>query len=860
VGVSSVVKYQTLKDDGTPLTQRGSINFVATSTVATTLTDDSGNDETEVALSVIQSGIDHGSVSGLLDDDHLQYALLAGRAGGQNLNGGNASGESLTLEATSHSTKGNIVFETDEMGWTRPVANDNMIMNGNTIKATAGRFNYGWGENVFSTSMGSTNDGNIAIGINNLSSINDLAADYNIAIGTNVMRSLTSAGNNTAIGNEALYSITTGGGNTAMGAAAGRAITSGTNNFALGANTLRGGNITGSVAIGSEALRLMTSGDYNAAIGSQAGRNLVSGSDFVVGIGYQTLFQASGDFTIGIGTQAGYNAGARGVYLGNLAGYNETNADRLYIENSNTASPLIGGNFSSNYVGINTAVASLGAALHVTGTGATSGTVNAFFENSAGTDLMYLDNSGQLGIGTNLPARTLHVAGEMRVTDLTTDPPTRMVGADADGDFGEITVGSGLSLSAGTLTANAAAIDHGGLAGLSDDDHTQYLLLAGRATGQVATGGTASGDDLTLRSTTDATKGDIIIQDQGGNVILGGGATASNLRIMEASGSGTEWTQFRTQPQSASVTYILPADNGDPGEVLQTNGSGTLSWESGGIAPTFVTYTSATTTTYAIPAGAKTIDITCIGGGGGGGSGRKGATSEANTGGGGGGGGGYSRVTFVVSELSSSTLDITVGAGGAGGGSISSSSTNGSPGGYGEVTLVECSGFVLCAAGGGVGGGGGNTGASSAGTGATIGDVTGEDGGTCATTGTASGGSAAKGKGAVGGGAGGGIPTGGTPFKSGARPGKHNYGQAQQTGQGASDGANGSDATVDTQQITPGSGGPGGASSILTNGGGGGDGIQGGGGGGGGAALNGVGNSGAGGAGGDGFILLIVKY
>lgn len=40
------------------------------------------------------------------------YALLAGRAGGQNLRGGTASGEDLTLGSTAHATKGKILFGT----------------------------------------------------------------------------------------------------------------------------------------------------------------------------------------------------------------------------------------------------------------------------------------------------------------------------------------------------------------------------------------------------------------------------------------------------------------------------------------------------------------------------------------------------------------------------------------------------------------------------------------------------------------------------------------------------------------------------------------------------------------------------
>lgn len=55
------------------------------------------------------------------------------------------------------------------------------------------------------------------------------------------------------------------------------------------------------------------------------------------------------------------------------------------------------------------------------------------------------------------------------------------------------------------------AADHGGLAGLTDDDHTQYLLLAGRTNGQSANGGIDALDDLTLVSTAHGTKGSIFL-------------------------------------------------------------------------------------------------------------------------------------------------------------------------------------------------------------------------------------------------------------------------------------------------------------------------------------------------------------
>lgn len=57
----------------------------------------------------LSSGVtDHGALTGLNDDDHIQYALLSGRSGGQILVGGTASGDRLDLTSTSHATKGGI--------------------------------------------------------------------------------------------------------------------------------------------------------------------------------------------------------------------------------------------------------------------------------------------------------------------------------------------------------------------------------------------------------------------------------------------------------------------------------------------------------------------------------------------------------------------------------------------------------------------------------------------------------------------------------------------------------------------------------------------------------------------------------
>ena len=69
-----------------------------------------------------------------------------------------------------------------------------------------------------------------------------------------------------------------------------------------------------------------------------------------------------------------------------------------------------------------------------------------------------------------------------------------------------------IKFSDGSIQATApnGATDHGALTGLSDDDHTQYPLLSGRSGGQIINGGTLSGNNLTLKSTSNATKGKIL--------------------------------------------------------------------------------------------------------------------------------------------------------------------------------------------------------------------------------------------------------------------------------------------------------------------------------------------------------------
>lgn len=95
-------------------------NVSATSRVLGRITAGAGTVEelTGVNIATIaNASFDHGILTGLVDDDHTQYALLAGRSGGQTLIGGTASGNNLTLQSTSNATKGSIVATDGTNTW-----------------------------------------------------------------------------------------------------------------------------------------------------------------------------------------------------------------------------------------------------------------------------------------------------------------------------------------------------------------------------------------------------------------------------------------------------------------------------------------------------------------------------------------------------------------------------------------------------------------------------------------------------------------------------------------------------------------------------------------------------------------------
>jgi len=186
-----------------------------------------------------------------------------------------------------------------------------------------------------------------------------------------------------------------------------------------------------------------------------------------------------------------------------------------------------------------------------------------------------------------------------------------------------------------------------------------------------------------------------------GNTIIGGGASASELRFLEPSVSGTNYTSFKVQAQAGNITYTLPA--ADAAGALISNGSGSLSWGSSGQMQLTAFTSSGTFTTSANVNSSTKFKITVTGGGGGGGGG---ASAQAGPGGGAGG-----TAIYLVSGLAASTgYTVTIGAGGTAGA--------GAAGGNGGDSTIVINATTITG-GGGVGGVQGTTSGASGGAGGT---------------------------------------------------------------------------------------------------------------------------------------------
>ncbi len=250
----------------------------------------------------------------------------------------------------------------------------------------------------------------------------------NIGIGREVME-YGNGSNNIAIGRYSMYYNDTGFENLAIGSEAMENNISGHSNIALGLLGLSN-NTTGSfnLGIGSAALKDNVSGIGNVGLGTEAFRNITMGSGNV-GVGAYSGVGYTGSNNTFLGYATGqYGDGNNNVFIGKDVGKELFVDNKLFIDNQETTTPLIYGDFQNNKVFINDSLGckylqlTNGAAdtyilqSDAAGNGSWSAPSSIFSDDwtSSGNNI-YNNNSQNVGIGTSTPTEKVHVVGNLNL-------------------------------------------------------------------------------------------------------------------------------------------------------------------------------------------------------------------------------------------------------------------------------------------------------------------------------------------------------------------------------------------------------------------------------------------------------------
>jgi len=174
-------------------------------------------------------------------------------------------------------------------------------------------------------------------------------AQYNLGLGYKTLTAITNASNNTAIGNQAGAAITSGGYNVFVGATAAVQTTTASGVIAIGRDAGRINNADHLIAIGYYAARNTITGTGNIYIGKEAGTVATSNNNTIIGYESAKVLTSGGNNTLcGYQTGIALTTETGNIHIGHQAGSQSTDSNKLFIDNSNTTTPLIGGDFSTN--------------------------------------------------------------------------------------------------------------------------------------------------------------------------------------------------------------------------------------------------------------------------------------------------------------------------------------------------------------------------------------------------------------------------------------------------------------------------------------------------------------------------------
>ena len=140
----------------------------------------------------------------------------------------------------------------------------------------------------------------------------------------------------------------------------------------------------------------------------------------------------------------------------------------------------------------------------------------------------------------------------------------------------------------------------------SDNGTNKVTLIGPAATADVTITLPASADTLVGKATTDTLTNKTLTTTviNAGAQLKNGATGAGFLEFFEDSDNGTNKVTLIGPASTADITLTLPSSDGDSGQFLQTNGSGTMSWATAGGA---YTAWAIKTTNYTASAGDQLV-------------------------------------------------------------------------------------------------------------------------------------------------------------------------------------------------------------------------------------------------------------
>jgi trimeric autotransporter adhesin len=365
--------------------------------------------------------------------------------------------------------------------------------------------------------------GNVALNSNTTGS-------GNTATGYRALRNTTTGSNNTATGSEALSANTTGSDNTSFGRSALLLNTTGSSNTATGQGALAVNTTGGSnTATGSRALESNTTGSRNTAIGDSSMLKNTTGS-FNTATGYLSLSSnTTGEFNTAYGSYSmeKNTSGSENIAFGGEAFRNNTTGSFNVAVGTGT----LGSNTTG---GENTAIGRRAMNDNLTGTFNTAIGQAALYANKTGSNNTAM---GRTSLVYNTEGESNTAIGATSITNNTTGSNNTGIGYNV--------------LGANTTGGSNTAIGYNAGNIITTGSNNTFLGNNANAGANNLSNATAIGNGATVTAN---------------NTIQLGNTSVTNVKT-----SGTV--------TAGAVTY--PRTDGTNGQVLTTNGSGTLSWAPG---------------------------------------------------------------------------------------------------------------------------------------------------------------------------------------------------------------------------------------------------------------------------------------